>query len=137
MALERVGVHLADHQGHVVVHAPTGGVVDHGGACLHEARRPLAGGRPAGREKRQVEALDRLLAQALHHQFVVAALRLQGPAHRAFRGERHDLPSREVAPQKELEHKRADLTGGSHHGDPVALGAHRPRLALGRRLSMA
>ncbi len=35
-------------------------------AGVDEARRPLAGGRAAGREEREVEALDRLLVETAH-----------------------------------------------------------------------
>jgi hypothetical protein len=61
VTVERVGVDLGDDQRHVLVHAPLRGVVDHDRAGVRELGRPLGADRRAGREEREVEALDRLV----------------------------------------------------------------------------
>ncbi len=62
--VERLGIHLGDHQRDVVVHPPVARVVDHDGARLDQLRRPLGAHRAAGRREHQVEAVDRLAPRA-------------------------------------------------------------------------
>ena len=119
VAVERVRVHLGHDEWHVLVHAPLGRVVDHDGARVGEARRPLLAHLRPRREQRDVEALDRLVVERLDRQR--AASPLERAPGRALRGERHHLVRRERALVQHLEHGRAHRAGGSHDGDP-----HRP-----------
>ena len=119
---ERLGVDLADDERNVVLHAPARGVVDHDCARIREPGCPLAGGGAAGGEQREVEALDRLVVQALHDQ---AALELAPD--RARGGERDDLARRERALTQQCQHQRADLSGGADDGDSISL-AHAVRV---------
>ena len=116
---ERVGVHLADHERHVLVHAPARGVVDHDRSSLGEGGRPLARGRAPGGEQSHVEALDRLLAESAHDE---PALELAPD--RALGGERDDLAGGELPLAQQAQHQRAHLPGGAHDRYPVPLAAH-------------
>src|SRR5262249_39709178 len=103
-------------------------VVDHHRSCVDEPRCPLTRGRAAGGEQREVEALDRLVAQTLHDE---AAVELAPDG--AFRGERDDLRGRELALAQDLEHQRAYLPGRADHRDSVPAAVHRLSLASGRQ----
>jgi hypothetical protein len=131
VAVERVRVDLGDDERHVVGHAPLRRVVHDDGARLDEARGPLAGGRAAGAEDREVESLDRLVVQGLHDQ---AAVEL-APG-RALGRERDDLADREGAFAQEAQHDAADLSGGADDGDAVAVAhahaANSPKGCSGR-----
>jgi hypothetical protein len=72
VVLEGVGVHLGDHQGHVVGHAPLGGVVDDCCAGFDETWGPFGARLGAGAEQRQVEALDGVFIEGNHGQVRVA-----------------------------------------------------------------
>jgi len=62
VALEVTGIHLADDQWHRRVHPPRRAVVDHRGAARDGKRRQLARRLAAGREERDVDALERVAA---------------------------------------------------------------------------
>ncbi len=115
VARQGIGVDLADDERHVLLHAPARGVVDHHGARGGEPRRPLTGGRAAGREEGDVEAPDRLLVQALNGE---AAVEL--PPDGALGGEWHDLLGGKAPLPQQPQHQSADLTGRADHGDSVA-----------------
>src|SRR3954453_3264478 len=78
---------------------------------------PRAGGRRARREDRDVEALDRLLAERLDDE---AALELA--AGRALGGQGGDSARREVALAQLLEQDRPHGARGAHDGDAEAHG---------------
>ena len=81
-----------------------------------EAPAPLLADRGAGREEREVEALDRLVGERLHSQVGVAEV--DRAAGRALGGERHHLVGGERALAHHAEHGRPHGAGGAHHGDP-------------------
>ena len=93
VALDRVGVDLADDQRDVGVHAPEAGVVDDHRAGLDQPRRPLGADRAAGRGEHQVEALDRLVGE--RPALELAAGERRPLARRALGGERDHLGGRE------------------------------------------
>src|SRR5262249_35867942 len=108
---DRVRVDLADDQRDVRVHPERAGVVDHGRARGGEARRPLAARAAAGAEEREVEALDRVVAQRLHDEAGV-----ERPSRAALGREGHELVALEPL-AREAAHDGAHGTGGSDDGD--------------------
>ena len=70
-SLERVRVDLGDDERDLGIAPERRRVVDHDRARLDEARRPLARGRAARREQRDVEALDRHRRRATAHRHAV------------------------------------------------------------------
>jgi hypothetical protein len=70
--LERLGVDLGDHERHVVVHAPLGGVVHDHRPGVGEAGGPVLAGGGSGAEEREVEALDCLFRQGNHGEVDIA-----------------------------------------------------------------
>ncbi len=75
----------------------------------------------AGGEQRDVEALDGLLAEALHCE--VRAVRsgaLEHAAGRALGGEGDDLAGGEPALAQQAQHQAADLSGGADDGYSIA-----------------
>ena len=59
-------VHLGHHQGHVLIHAEGAGVVDHHGTGGGDRLAHLLGHGGAGREQRDVDALEGLRRHLLH-----------------------------------------------------------------------
>src|SRR3954451_21722758 len=116
VAVERFRVDLGDDERHVVGHAPLRGVVDDDGPGLDEARRPLARRRAAGREDREVEALDRLVGERLHDEPAV-----EPAPGRALGRERDDLARGERPLAQQAQHDAADLPGRADDGDAVAV----------------
>src|SRR5205085_9594341 len=91
------------------------GVIDPDSTRLGEARRPFPRRAAARGEQSDVEALDRLAAQALNDELLIAEVDL--PAHRALRRERHELVGRERALPYHPEHGRPDGARGAHDRD--------------------
>ena len=136
VAVECLGIHLGHHERHVLVHAPLGGVVDHHGPGIRKARRPLGAHAGAGREERDIEALDRLVAERLDGELGVAPV--DAASRRALRGERHDLVGRERALPQHAEHRGSHGAGGADDSDPhlprpPSGGARPPRPRAARR----
>jgi hypothetical protein len=61
-----VGVHLADDEGDVGLHAPLRGVVDHDRAPFGGLRRQVARDPGSGREQRDVDAFEGVRGRLLH-----------------------------------------------------------------------
>ena len=95
-------VHLGDDQRHVGVHAERGRIVHHPGAGASGIRGELAGDGRAGREERDVHAVERLGPQAADGQLLTAELQLVAFA--ALGSERHQLGHREFPVLEHLEH---------------------------------
>ena len=106
VVLDVPGVHLRDDKGHVLLHPPGRAVVDHYRAGLDCDRRVHEGDVAAGREERDVDALERVLAQCLDGEpaAVVCHRHALGP----FRGERDHPLRREAALGQDLEHLLPD-----------------------------
>ena len=64
---DAAAVDLGDHQRHVRVHAEGGGIVDDDGAGLDRDRRVLLGNAAAGREQRDVDAVEGAVGEFLDH----------------------------------------------------------------------
>ena len=148
MAVERLGVDLRHDERDVVVHAPEAGVVDHDGARLDEARRPLLAHRSARRGEHEVESLDRIRRQGAALDLLARHTRASVPAERSELNGNH-LGGREPTLAEHLEDRRCRLRRwrprrrpcsrrrpwlGSHAGS--VLGARR-LLARARRRSRA
>ena len=91
----RPRVDLGDHQRHVRVHPEGRGVVDHDGAGLHRDRRELPRDAAAGREQRDVDAVEGVLVELLDDDLLAAEVeRLAGRARARQRLQLADAESR-------------------------------------------
>ena len=113
-----LGVDLGHDQRHVGVHPEGARLVDDDAAARHRLGREARRGRCAGREQRQVEALERVGGQLPHLE--LAAGEGHPPAGGAGRRERRHLGGREAALGQHLEHDRPDRAGGADNGDAGA-----------------
>jgi hypothetical protein len=89
---DAVGVDLGDHQRHVRIHPEGGGVVDDHGAGLHRERREFAGNAAAGREQRDIDALEGALVKLFDDHLLAA--KIDGLAGRACARQRLELTNR-------------------------------------------
>ena len=106
VARDVVPVDLGHDQGHVLLHPPGRAVVDHYRAGLDRDRRVHERDVAAGREERDVDALERVFVQRLDGEpaAVVCHRHALGP----FRGERDHPLRREAALGQDLEHLLPD-----------------------------
>jgi hypothetical protein len=112
---DSVRVDLGDHQRHVRVHSEGGGIVDHDGAGFGRDRRKSPGNATAGREQRDVDAVERALIQLLDHDGLPAEIdRLAG---RAGARQRFQSPHRKTALVQGGDELGADGAGHAGNGD--------------------
>ena len=112
---DAAGVDLGDHQRDVRVHAEGRGIVDHNGACLDRNRRELAGNAAAGREQRDVDALEGALGEFLDHDLFAAER--DGLAGGAGAGQRLELADRKTAAVHGGDEFGADSAGDADYRD--------------------
>ena len=112
---DAAGVDLGDHQRHVRVHPERRGIVDHDGAGLHRERRELPGDAAAGREQRDVDALEGALGELLDHDPLAAEI--DGLAGRAGARQRLQPADRKAAPVHGGDEFGADGAGHAGNGN--------------------
>ena len=112
-----VGVHLRDHERHVRVVAPGGGVVDHHRSLRGDLRRPFLRDLAAGRHEAQVDVGKVVGVEGLGLQRLVAEGNLRALA--AAGGQCHHLVGRKGPLCEDVEHLAAHIACRADHGDLV------------------
>ena len=112
----RLRVDLGDHQRHVRIHPEGRGIVDHDGAGLHRDRRELARDAAAGREQRDVDAVEGVLGRAPRSRSCSPRKSMVLPAERAL-ASAFSLPTRKFAPVHGGDEFGADGAGDADNGN--------------------
>ena len=114
-AVERVRVHFGHDERHVGLHAEGRGVVDHDGAARGRRARDAARDAAAGREEREVDAVQAVNGELLHRERAAAEMhRAPGGA---ARGEQAERSEREAALLEAVDELGADRAGGADDRD--------------------
>ncbi len=110
-----LAVHFGHDQRHAVGHPEGRGVVHHQRAGRGGHRSVLPRDRRAGGEEGHVHALERRLAQRLHHHRI--APEGQASSRRPRRGQQAKFANRKAAPFKLIDQLGAHRAGGADDGD--------------------